>query len=195
VRRALSFAINREDIANYVFNGLARPTYSAYTPSSWVYNPDVPTYDHDPEKAKAMLDQAGWKVGAGGVRQKDGQPLKLRLIFGPNTSKTAERISTVAQQAWGDVGVDVEVQGFEWGTFLGQIHSEPFDWDVYFGTWSSTIEPHWMNQIWREDSIPSLNSVGYINKRVEQLFDPGCPRVRPGQAEAGLRGDSVDSLN
>ena len=52
-----------------------------------------------------MLDQAGWKPGPGGVRQKDGQPLKLRIIFGPNTSKTAERVVTVAQQAWGDVGV------------------------------------------------------------------------------------------
>jgi peptide/nickel transport system substrate-binding protein len=173
VRRALSYAINREDIARYVFNDLARPTYSAYTPSSWVYNPDVPRYDHDVEKAKAMLDAAGWKVGPGGIRQKDGQPLKLRLIYGPNTSKTAERVVTVAQQAWGDVGAQVEVQGFEWGTFLGQMHEEPFDWDVYFGTWSSTIEPHWMNQIWREDSIPSLNAVGYVNKHLEELFDQG----------------------
>ena len=173
VRRALSYAINREDIATYVFNGLARPTYSAFTPSSWVYNPDVPKYEHDVEKAKAMLDAAGWKVGPGGIRQKDGQPLKLRLIYGPNTSKTAERVVTVAQQAWGDVGAQVEVQGFEWGTFLGQMHEEPFDWDIYFGTWASTIEPHWMNQIWREDSIPSLNAVGYVNKHMEDLFDQG----------------------
>jgi peptide/nickel transport system substrate-binding protein len=173
VRRALSYAIDREAIAEHVLNGLARPTYSAFTPSSWVYNPDVPRYDYDPEKAKALLEQAGWKPGPGGVRQKDGQPLKLRVIFGPNTSKTAERVATVAQQAWGDVGVQVEVQGMEWGTYLSQLKSEPFDWDVNFGVWSSTIEPHWMNQIWREDSIPSLNYGAYVNKRVEELFNQG----------------------
>ena len=173
VRRALSYAIDRDAIAEYVLNGLARPTYSAFTPSSWVYNPDVPKYEHDVEKAKAMLEQAGWKVGSGGIRQKDGQPLKLRIIYGPNTSKTVERIATVAQQAWGDVGVQVDVQGFEWGTYLAQLRGEPFDWDVNVGTWSSTIEPHWMNQIWREDSIPSLNGGAYVNKKVEELFDRG----------------------
>lgn len=173
VRRALAYAIDREAIAEHVLNGLARPTYSAFTPSSWVYNPDVPRYDFDPEKAKALLDQAGWKPGTGGVRQKDGQPLKLRIIYGPNTSKTAERVVTVAQQAWGDVGVQVDVQGMEWGTYLAQLRGEPFDWDVNFGVWSSTIDPHWMNQIWREDSIPALNAGAYVNKRVEELFNQG----------------------
>jgi peptide/nickel transport system substrate-binding protein len=174
VRHALSYAIDREAIAQHVLNGLARPTYSAYTPSSWVYNPDVPHYDFSPEKAKELLDQAGWKVGPNGIRQKDGKPLKLRVIYGPNTSKTAEQVVTVAQQAWNDVGVDVEVVGMEWGTYLAQLRSEPFDWDVNFGTWASTIEPHWLNQIWREDAIPSLNAGAYVNKRVEELFNQGA---------------------
>ena len=173
VRRALAYAIDRDAIAEHVLNGLARPTYSAFTPSSWVYNPDVPHYDFDPEKAKSMLDQAGWKPGPGGVRQKDGRPLKLRLVYGPNSNKTYERVATVAQQAWTDVGVDVEVVGMEWGTYLAQLRSEPFDWDVNMGGWSSTIEPHWMNQIWREDSIPSLNAGAYVSKRVEELFNLG----------------------
>ncbi|MFN8636635.1 MAG: ABC transporter substrate-binding protein [Chloroflexota bacterium] len=173
MRRALSYAIDREAIAEHVLNGLARPTYSAFTPSSWVYNPDVPKYSYDPEKSKAMLDAAGWKPGPNGIRQKDGKPLKLRLIYGPNTNKTAERIATVAQQAWSDVGVQVDVQGMEWGTYLAQLRGEPFDWDVNFGAWSSTIEPHWMNQIWREDSIPSLNAGAYVSKKVEELFNQG----------------------
>ncbi|MGE3268564.1 MAG: ABC transporter substrate-binding protein [Chloroflexota bacterium] len=173
VRRALSYAIDRNAIAEHILNNLARPTYSAFTPSSWVYNPDVPRYDVDVEKAKSMLDAAGWKVGDGGVRQKDGKPLTMRIIYGPNTSKTFERVATVVQQSWGDVGVKVEVQGMEWGTYLSQLKSEPFDWDVNVGVWGSTIEPHWMNQIWREDAIPSLNAGGYVNKRVEELFDQG----------------------
>jgi peptide/nickel transport system substrate-binding protein len=173
VRRALATAIDRDAIAEHVMLGLARPTYSAFTPSSWVYNPDVPHYDFDPAKAKSMLDAAGWKEGPGGVRQKDGQPLKLKVIFGPNTSKTFERVVSVAQQAWSDVGVQVEIVGMEWGTYLSQLRGEPFDWDVNVGAWNSTIEPHFMNQIWREDSIPSLNAGAYVNKRVEELFNQG----------------------
>ena len=53
------------------------------------------------------------------------------------------------------------------------LRGEPFDWDVNFGAWSSTIEPHWMNQIWREDSIPSLNAGAYVSKKVEELFNQG----------------------
>ena len=173
VRRALAHAIDRDAIAQYVMNGLARPTYSIFPPSSWVYNENVPKYEHNPDTAKALLDQAGWTAGAGGVRQKDGQQLKLRLLFGPNTSKVRERIATVAQQAWGDLGIAVEVQGMEWGTYLSTLKSEPYDWDVSVLGWSSTLEPHWMNQIWREDSIPDLNAVAYVNKRVEQLFGEG----------------------
>ncbi|MCC7371538.1 MAG: hypothetical protein IT306_24170 [Chloroflexi bacterium] len=173
VRHALTYAIDRDAIAKHVMLDLARPTYSAFPPTSWVYNPDVPRYDFDPEKAKSLLDQAGWKAGPGGVRQKDGKPLKLRLIYGPNTSKTVERIASVVQQAWSDVGVEVDVQGLEWATYLSQLRTDPFDWDVHVGAWSAPIEPHWMNQIWREDSIPQLNQTAYVSKRVEELFNLG----------------------
>ena len=173
VRRALSHAVDRNAIAEYVFNGLARPTYSAFPPSSWVYNENVPKYEYNPTTAKEMLDKAGWVSGPGGIRHKDGQQLKLRVLYGPNTSKTLERVATVMQQAWGDIGASVEVQGMEWGAYLSAVKSEPFDWDVNIGAWAATLEPHWMNQIWREDTIPELNHVGYVNKRVEQLFDQG----------------------
>jgi peptide/nickel transport system substrate-binding protein len=173
VRRALAHAVDRDGIATGVMNGLARPTFSVFPPSSWVFNPNVPKYELDAGKAKALLDQAGWKAGPGGARERDGKRLELRLIFGPNTSKTRERIATVVQQAWGDLGVKVEIQGMEWGAYLNALKSEPFDWDICVLGWNSTLEPHWMNQIWREDSIPALNAGAYINKKVEQLFDQG----------------------
>ena len=156
-----------------MLNNLARPTYSIFPPSSWVYNPNVPKNEYNMTAAREILDRAGWTPGPDGIRQKDGRQLKLRLLYGPNTSKVRERIATVVQQSWQDLGVGVDVQSFEWGTYLSTLKSEPFDWDVSVLGWNSTLEPHWMNQIWREDSIPDLNSVGYVNKRVEQLFDQG----------------------
>ena len=173
VRHALAHAIDRDGIAQYVQLGLAEPTYSVFPPSSWVYNPDVPKYEHDMDRAKALLDQAGWKPGPNGLRQKDGKPLTLKILYGPPTSKTSERVAQVAQQAWTDLGIQVEVQTREWGTYLNELKSEPFDWDVNVGAWSSTIEPHFMQQIWMEASIPQLNHVAYVNKRVEGLFDQG----------------------
>ena len=173
VRRALSHAIDRDAIAEHVFNGLARPTYSIYTPSSWVYNPNVPKYEHDLTVAKELLDKAGWTPGPGGIRQKDGQHLRLRILYGPNTSKVRERIATIAQQAWGDLGIAVEVQGMEWGSYLSALETEPFDWDAFVLGWSTTLDPHSSTQVWRSDASPSLNMVGYANERVDRLFDEG----------------------
>lgn len=173
VRRAIAYAVDRKAIAERIQNNLAQPTYSIFPPSSWVYNPNVPKYEYDPTRAKQMLDDAGWKTGPDGVRQKNGQPLKLKLMFGPNTSKTFERVATVTQQWLKEVGIDSEIDALEWGTYLSKLKSEPFDWDINVGAWAATIEPHWMNQIWREDAIPDLNAGAYVNKDVEKLFDQG----------------------
>ena len=173
VRRALSHAIDRNAIAERIQNNLAQPTHSVFPPTSWVHNPDVPKYEYNPEQARQMLDAAGLRPGPDGMRQFEGKPLKLRILFGPVTSKTAERVATVTQQWLREVGVDSEIQGLEWGAYLSAVKSEPFDWDLNVGAWRSTIEPHWMNQIWREDSIPELNHVGYVSQRVEELFVQG----------------------
>jgi peptide/nickel transport system substrate-binding protein len=68
----------------------------------------------------------------------------------------------------------VEVQGLEWAAFLQTIKAPPFDWDMTVLGWASTVEPHWMYQVWSEKNIPNLNSVAYVNKRVEELFQEGA---------------------
>jgi peptide/nickel transport system substrate-binding protein len=62
----------------------------------------------------------------------------------------------------------------EWASYLEavSIEGEP-DWDMFILGWSSTLEPHTSFPIWSEESIPSLNSVGYVNKEVEALFKEG----------------------
>jgi peptide/nickel transport system substrate-binding protein len=142
-------------------------------PTNEFYNPDVPRYDYDPEKARELLKEAGYKPGADGIMEKDGEPLKLKMIYGPNTSKTLEKIAVVAQAQLKDVGVDAEIQAFEWGAFLEAQSKPPYDWDLTIAAWAGTLDPHWMHQIWREEFIPDLNHVGYINKDVEALFDEG----------------------
>src|SRR5574341_8918 len=82
VRHALSYAIPRQAIADKVFNGLAKPTYSNFTPTSWVYNPDVPKYDYNIDTAKATLAKAGYKTDANGkLLDKSGNPAKRKIFF------------------------------------------------------------------------------------------------------------------
>jgi peptide/nickel transport system substrate-binding protein len=181
VRRAMAYAIDRQLIVDKIMYGLGGPIYSAYPTSCWCYNPDVPHYDYDPERSRQLLAEAGWLPGPDGIVTKDGERLRLRMIYGPNTSKVRERIATVAQEEFRKIGVEVELQGLEWGTFLQTVHAPPFDWDMTVLGWTSTVDPHWMYQIWSEKNIPKLNSVGYVNKRVEDLFQDGVREFNPEQ--------------
>jgi peptide/nickel transport system substrate-binding protein len=181
VRRALAYAIDRQLIIDKIQYGLAAPTYSAYPPSCWCYNPDVPHYAYNPERGRQLLAEAGWVAGPDGIVRKDGEPLRLRMLYGPNTNRVRERIATVAQQEFRQIGVDLELQGLEWAAFLSAIKSPPFDWDMTVLGWSSTVDPHWMYQVWSEKNIPNLNAGAYVNKRVEELFQDGVREFSPDQ--------------
>ncbi len=97
VRHALDYALNKEQIVDKIMRGLAQRQYSTVVPTNKYYNSDVPHYDYNIEKAKSLLAEAGYTPGMGGILEKDGQPLKLKLIYGPNTSKTLEKIAIVTQ--------------------------------------------------------------------------------------------------
>ena len=180
VRQALAHAVDRQAIIERVIYNLARPIYSAYGPNCWCYNPDVPKREYDLAKARSMLDEAGWRAGADGVRVKDGQRLQLRLLFGPNTNKARERIATIVQASFKDIGVQVEIQGLEWAAYLSALKQPPYNnWDINVGGWQATIDPHWMYQVWSEENIPDLNAGAYRNPEVEALFKRGVREFDP----------------
>jgi peptide/nickel transport system substrate-binding protein len=109
VRKAIQHGVDREALADLVFNGVYPPSYGPLTRGSWAYWKGVEDmYPYDQAKAKQILDDAGWKVGPGGIRSKDGQPLKIRHITsaGGFTQKTAEFIQGSLQEIGFDYVVD-----------------------------------------------------------------------------------------
>lgn len=173
VRRALSYAVDRQGIIDSVVEGLAKPIYSTYPPTHWVYNPDVARYDYDMNKAKQALKDAGYAPGADGILRKDGKPLELKLLFGPNSNKVREQIAAIVQQSFKQLGVAVEVTGMEFNAFLAALKNDQTEWDMTVLGWTGTLEPDAMRAIWLASSIPDLNFVRYQNQRVEDLFLEG----------------------
>ena len=110
VRRALMHAIDRDSIVNNLWQGLAVKAITNLSPAiAYYHNPDVAVhYDYDPEKAKQMLDEAGWVPGADGIREKDGVRLEWRcaIIAGDQ----ARRPIAEAVQAWvAEIGCKMEI--------------------------------------------------------------------------------------
>lgn len=170
VRYGLSYAIDKELLTEEVWLGQARRTCTPYPETSWVHNPDVPCYDYDPDKAIEEFVEAGYTFQDGQMLDQNGEQLKLKFIYGPNTSPTAELVAVTVQDALADIGIELEVQGLEWASFLEALEQEEPDWDMFLGGWVSPHEPQTMATIWAEENIPQLNSVAYINKEVEALF-------------------------
>lgn len=170
VRHGLNYAIDKDTLTDAVMLGQAKRLCSIYPETSWAYNPNVSCYDYSRDKALAAFTQAGYTFDGQKLVDKNGQQLHLKLVYGPNTSKTRELIAVTVQDELRQVGIDVEVQALEWSSFLQAIHSNNPDWDMYLGAWSSTIDPQIMFTLWSQQNIPELNSVAYVNPQVEKLF-------------------------
>lgn len=90
VRQALLYAVSQEEIVSKLFDGVGRPAHGPLAPSTWGYDPAVEQlYPFNPDKAKQILDDAGWTVGSSGVREKNGQPLKLVYFIHQNLPSVA----------------------------------------------------------------------------------------------------------
>jgi peptide/nickel transport system substrate-binding protein len=171
VRRGINYAVDKELLTDEIMLGQAKRLCSVFPETAWVYTPDVECYDYDPDKAIEEFGKAGYTLQDDKMVDENGEQLKLKLIYGPNTSQVRELIAVTVQDYLSDIGIEVEVQGLEWASFLEATDSDDPDWDMFVGGWRATIEPHIMYTIWSEENIPELNAVAYVNKDVEALFE------------------------
>ncbi len=178
LRQAISTAINKKELIDKIRLGHAKPIFSILPSSSWAAadQKDLPRFEFDMAKAKKMLDDAGYKVGADGIRlSKDGKPLKLRLEYNAG-NKQREQISLITQQYLRDVGIATEVNAVEWNAYLEKVYTT-HDVDMFILGWQGGYDPSSMKSIWASDG--GQNSTGYKNPQVDELFRkaemvPGC---------------------
>jgi peptide/nickel transport system substrate-binding protein len=106
VRQAYMHAVNRPQVVQQVFFGVAKPAYGPITPTTPGYSPAVETmFPYDPAKARQLLDEAGWKMGAGGIREKNGRPLEIHFI-----TLLEPDLEVAVQAAVRDVGIKLNVE-------------------------------------------------------------------------------------
>jgi peptide/nickel transport system substrate-binding protein len=111
VRQALGYAINREEIVATAFDGFAINTQTFVPPGVLGESASkIKGFSYDPEKAKTLLEEAGWVDGDGdGIREKDGKPLRLELINGfPSAAENSSTAEVLQAQAR-DVGIDLQI--------------------------------------------------------------------------------------
>lgn len=108
VRQAIAYAIDRQTIIDRVFSGLGALAIGTQPPISWAHQPDAITikYDYDVEKAKSILDEAGWVIGDGDIREKEGVKASFTAIAG-STRSTDQGALLAIQEFLAEVGIEL----------------------------------------------------------------------------------------
>ncbi|RLM23426.1 peptide ABC transporter substrate-binding protein [Brenneria alni] len=110
VRQALTYAVNKSAIIEAVYQGAGQAAKNLIPPTMWSYNNDIQDYSYDPEKAKALLKEAG--MGDGFTIDLWAMP--VQRPYNPNARRMAEMI----QSDWAKIGVQAKIVTYEWGEYL-----------------------------------------------------------------------------
>ncbi len=174
VRQALTTAIDRESIVQGVLLGLGQPAYTPYKPDTFWYNPNVKKFPYNPEKAKEMLAEAGWKDTDGdGILRKDGKPFEFTIITNQG-NELRKNAATIIQRDLKRVGIKVSIRVLEWAAFLKNFINKR-NFEACLLGWQTGPEPNQID-IWNSEKIgeTQLNFITYQNPEVDKLLDEGA---------------------
>lgn len=135
VRQAILYALNREAFMDPIWQGRAIVNKTGIPPTSWAFDSTLEPYTYDPEKAKSLLDEAGWEVGSTGIREKDGQLLKLYFPVGSDIPRP--QVALIAQAQLREVGIAADVTVIEVFSFYDQVYN--CEHDITYWSGSPTI--------------------------------------------------------
>ncbi|NGU66839.1 ABC transporter substrate-binding protein [Clostridium perfringens] len=172
VRQALLYGLNREGFMQSYYQGYGQVYNSHILPTSWAYNPDVPKYEYNPEKAKELLDEAGWKdTNGNGIRDKDGVELELQWLTYTD-SKYVDALIPIVQQSWEQIGVKVTPELMEFGTMVDKVDKR--EYDVFNMAWNLSIDPDPSGIFAISQDVPGgFNNIGWRNEEADKLLKEG----------------------
>lgn len=183
-RQALAHAIDKESMINNVMAGLAIPGDSALTPSSrFFYNPDVKKYDYNLEKAKNLLQEAGFKIKSSKLYDSDGNRVEFTLFTNSENNQRVN-IGNIIKSDLDKLGIKVNFVPIQFNTLVTKIDAT-FDWDAIIIGLTGGVEPHEGRNVWH--SSGQLHMWHPRQKRpataweaeIDRLFEEGATELNP----------------
>ena len=175
VRQAMMFALDRQRIVDDLESGFGTVATSHLAPHNLFYNPNVPLYPYDPERAKALLEEAGWTVGNDGIRVKDG----MRLSFTCTTisgDQTRRPMAELAQIFLREVGVEMQLAEAPVASILEGLRQGTIEASLFNWTMGSTTDPSPTSTLL---SNGGDNFTGFASEEMDRLIQEGLNVVDP----------------
>jgi peptide/nickel transport system substrate-binding protein len=187
VRRAVVMAANRKAILENILEGAGSPADSILAQGVFGYKPmglDA-LYPYDPARARALLQEAGFRPGPDGIMQRDGIPLVLTLISARGRYLKDAEISEAYQAQLRQIGVRLELAFLEWATVFTTVRAATLDYHMFTLGWVTTTADADYSLLpqFRSDQAPprGWNHWRYFNPQVDRLLDQA--RVSLSQQE------------
>jgi peptide/nickel transport system substrate-binding protein len=176
VRQAIACAIDREALIASIWRGQARAADTLLPPGHWAAAGDreLPQYPHDLTRAKSLLDAAGFRPGADGVR--------LRFTLKTSTDETTRLEAQAIQAELREVGIEVSLRSAEFGTFYSDITRGAFQ--MYLLRWiGSNQDPDIFHYAYATEMKPpkGANRGRYSNARVDALLAQAAAEADQGE--------------
>lgn len=175
VRFALSYLVDRKTIIDKIMFGNGTLIQSAiYFKQTKFINSDLPIIPYDPEKAKQLLSEAGWKDSDGdGVLDNviDGKKVDFKFTFLLNTNPVRQQIVLIIADAMKKVGIKADVQQLEWSVFLDKTKKHEFD--ATLGSWMLSVIPMDPYQIFHSSQSEGegSNYISYKNPESDKMIE------------------------
>ncbi len=182
VRKALSMGVDRVAMLHNVFGQRGILSRGPFPMSVSFADSTIKLPPYDTTAAKALLDSAGWKIGATGMREKNGRPLRFSLIA-PTTSLTRQQYAVLIQEAYRKLGVQMDIEQMDNVAFLAR--QDAGDFDAAFASFNTDPNVSGEKQSWATSGIGpnGQNKFRYSNKTVDALLDTASTTFDPAKAK------------
>ena len=160
LRRAIAHAIDRQALSTHLFGGRARLAQAIFTPDHWAGDPSLEPLDYNPDSARALLAELGY-----------GRDKRLELSYKTSSDYFRLRVATVIQAQLSEIGIDLKISSYDWGTFYADIKAGRFQ--LYSLSWVGIKQPDIFRYVFHSESVPpqGANRGRYVAPRVDALIE------------------------
>jgi len=168
VRQAIGYAIDRGAIVRYLRRDLARPASGIIPDVSWAYSPDLFSFTYDPARAKALLDDAGYRDPDG-----DGPLPRIRLTFKTSTAEQYRLQAAVLQEQLSHVGIALDIRSYEFATLFTDIVKGNFQMYTLVFSAGAASDPDILRRVFHSQQVPpgGFNRGYFSDPEVDRLID------------------------
>jgi len=194
VRKALTLALDRELMAEVVYEGLAVPASSPFPPISWAFNPAIHPLPYDPEEAKRLLAEAGWVDTDGdGWRDRDGVKFEFEFL-GLAGDTIAMKIIELALEHYAAIGVKLNPLFLEWGDFVSRLDPPRRAFEAFFLGFGVGVDPDPYIYFHSSQAEWGFNDTNFVDARVDELIEAGRRTLDP-EARRAIYWELHERLN